>query len=133
MDQDLERRIEERRQEAKNKKIWEKAYTIAQVLGWHKSEIDGELGEFHTYGFVCKPIEIKVEGLVTCFYNNKKVYAGNTCDAKCYIPGEWEEKFEALYIKAVKTGEEKIKEELERKEVQRTKEEIELRARFGLE
>ncbi|MBI2672706.1 hypothetical protein HYX19_00435 [Candidatus Woesearchaeota archaeon] len=131
MDKDLERKIGERRQEAQNKKIYEKARMIAQVLGWRKRYIDDESGEIYTYGFVCNPFEIKVEGLVTCLYNNKKVFSGDPIE--CYIPGEWETKLEELYLKAVKTKEEQIKESLIRKEKQRIEEEKELRRMFGLD
>lgn len=130
---DLERRIEERKREAIEKRIGEKAKFISYHLGYCKAAGYGtEMPDEHF--FSDNRFKIRHCGCTSVIYTDKLVYEGDTYDKeiRCYVPGEWEKELEKLYIKSEEARQNKIKEESDGKERRRIEEENELRKRFGL-
>lgn len=136
MNQDLERRIEERKHEAVEKNIHAKANTIGMFLGMKITQtVEGETHS--VYEFSRPPFDILVIGLsASISYNCKLVYESFSQDKKDisrYVPGEWLNRFEDLYFEARLTGEIVRKVADEKIQLLLTREEQELKEKFGLE
>ncbi len=135
-DKDLERRIEERRQEAKNKKIWEKANAISLFLGMEVIQtVDGETHS--VYKFYRPPFSIEIIGSYTSIsYDRKLVYEGSSSDKKGisrYVPGEWLKEFASLYVEAEEAAQRGRTEAVAKVAMETKEREEELKGRFGLE
>lgn len=147
MNEDLEARIKQRIQDAKNKKIDEKAKSIARNLGngdckeyassGHEeyNYID-EKFSIHTFkgwseGCYGSDTEIKFREEIE--FKEEIVYQYKTDNVCCFKPGNWETPFEKLYLKGIAEFEKKQKEAAEQKMLEQEKRETEQKKNFGLE
>jgi hypothetical protein len=141
---DLEKRIKQRQELAQARGIFHKAITITAYLGsgadparventGMEYEIDCSfknkdfsihhqaMGRYFSDGYnCCSSVEIK--------YRGKKVFE----DRACYIPGDWEKKFETLAVNANKIRDQYLKEQQRKKEEEKKKHEDETRKQWGL-
>ncbi len=136
MNKDLERRIEERKQEAVEKNIHAKADKIGVFLGMNITQT-AESETHSVYEFYRQPFDIEIIGLsASISYNRKLVYESSSPDKKGisrYVPGEWLEEFEALYLEAEETKRMRIGEAVRKVADEEAQKEQELKKRFGLE
>ncbi len=105
----LKDRIEARKQEAKDKKIGDKAQLVANVLGSQNTKrVHG--GTEYTGEFSNDSFRINWEfvslmdgcgGGTEIRYKGSLVFHEGGGDIHSYIPGAWEGPFEALYLQAL--------------------------------
>ena len=131
MDKDLERRIEERKNEAYRLNIYEKANEIVMFLGV-ETKITREVN-YKVYRFYRKPFSIEVAGPSAYVnYNRSLVYEKNSSEVLCYIPGKWQKEFESLYVEAQKVAHVGRVEAVETVAREQRRKEGDLKRRFGL-
>ncbi len=141
MDKDLEQKIAERKQQALDRKIWQKGRSIAQNLGYGSEKIhnDSDAGPIHYSDYTFENDALKITHLwYTVEVTNKKVmphqkvYEGACDEPRTYVPGRWELKIETLYAQSLLKEAEKIAATKETKKLKETQEEIDERAKWGL-
>ena len=135
---DLEAKIEERKKEAREKNIFDKARDVAKYLG-------SEFREHHKYnennfsieyskerardidfaGHEFEDLTIKSEGEIVFSY-------GDFADIRSYAPGNWEDKFEELYASAIETKEKVLTAKEINKKKKERKEKAKLRQKWSL-
>jgi hypothetical protein len=155
--EDLEKLIEQRKQEAKDKQIGLKLRTIVDMLGHtytHGStQTIGSTGIYtkNTTGkYEDKKFSINYESETgECSdgggggyykediqYNKLQIYSEINCEIQIYIPGLWEEEYNKLYDEAITKKENNTREKLLRQQNIKQKEEDEkynqLKKNFGL-
>jgi len=155
----LEEQVAQRKLEAKEKRICEKATLIANALGSpHKWEVDPEVNILSVSSYFKRdPFIVKVRSeLPGRDYDNEEyntvdrvsvqykdglyyeqVFLGGTPwgepdDIYCFTPGPWERKFDRLWAEAAKAGPLGIYEITGLAETRKQSREKDLRKRFGL-
>lgn len=136
----LEAKINERRKQAKDRRIREKAAVIAKYLGnGHETTDEGEY-TFKGSNFLIKD-NYKVyhdhDGPMAGFgtniyYKGQQVYDEGGGQIYSYIPGDWEKTLNQLYSKAEKAKGQKEREEKSRLKKGQEKKEEELKTKWGL-
>lgn len=147
---DLEAKITERKKEAIEKELEYKVRTIAVFLGSGTSYDDprdtaGRNFQFRRGKFLVKDYfhclpergmisETDVIYLGRVVYQSRQKYRDLEIKIISYIPGEWEDEFNNLYIEALKVKEQKAEAEQKVESTSREQvlEEAELRAKWGL-
>jgi len=136
----LEAKIYDRMNQAKDRRIREKAAVIAQYLGKGYETTDEKKYTFKGSNFLIKD-DYKIyrdhDGPMAGFgtniyYKGQQVYKEGGGQIHSYIPGDWEETLNQLYSKAEKAMEQKEREEKTRLKKEQKKKEEELRAKWGL-
>lgn len=141
---DLDKKIEARKQEARDKRIAEKAITIARYLG-KTTEINHEVGSGRETGFEnifrCEAfavLHVRTEtsgsdglsgGSILKITTGDKVVFD---DGNSFIPGPWELDLDVLYIKARNKEKKANRAEAEAKEEKQRQEEAAKAAKWGL-
>lgn len=149
MNKALEKTIEELKQQALDKDLFTKSTIIAQYLGVPQERRDSH--HYDMYNFFTSLFDIKncvntspPERNSVCVKHNEKLvfegslgnlgkeYKSTYVRIEAYIHGDWEIKFESIYVEAQKAKEniEKKKREEERRE--KEEDEKNLLRRFGL-
>lgn len=136
----LKEQIEARTKESRDKDIDGKARTIARALGSTRGDDDG-----HTSTFKDPLFEIEAGGGVirahdgdmgwSCTvvqFNGTPVYEERGLTISTFIPGEWEEPFNALYARARVREEELALQERAKLDRERQEKETQERAKWGL-
>lgn len=142
MNHSLEQKIEERKNQAKERNIFDNAINIAETLGNKMPNYEERVISYYKYSkkelmiYVKKRYSRDVDfpdaynevGIV--YRNNQVFFAGNVLGPiiERYIQGEWETKLELLLIEV---GKEKTKKELE-KDKELIRSEDKKRQNFGL-
>lgn len=129
MNKNLEKKIEERKNEAERKNLGLKSHTIARYLGYGHDNPGCNGREDRYFKFENKNFVITHRyhcdygndgmygrGGNNVFYKGEQVYHDAIYPVLSYVPGEWEEEFEELYREASK-AESKNKKEKKEKEM----------------
>lgn len=140
MDKTLEAKIEERKKQAKDRQIHEKARDIAKYLGQGYETTDERQYTFEGSDLLIMDDFKVVHGSdgsmagfgTNIYYKGEQVYKDGGGQIYSYIPGRWEETFNKLYSKAEKARKKKEKEEKPRLEKERRKKEKKIKAKWGL-
>jgi hypothetical protein len=162
MTKTLEEQIKERKQQARDRKIYEKGRLVADKFGKHDEESRGGYDTLrHIFNDAANSLKVHYElchgdwdykeggynytrHSFDIVFNDKLVFRGDGWSANSYIPGAWEKKLDDLYLKAQqivakeqaeaarKAAAEKAAAERKAAEEKRAKEKTE-RAKWGLE
>lgn len=154
MNKDLEAKIEERKQEAIRKKLYERVKFIGEILGDHRKEYMSDDGAFfedrmhhevntgtlyidynediHMWGHKDESVLVKENNAKGDFLF-RAYFEPNTLEIKVYIPGKWEKKLDELYNKALAVSKQRTKEEKEKQRKREAEKEAKKRKKWGLE
>jgi len=136
----LESKINERRKQAKDKRIREKAAVIAKYLGKGFETTDESDYTFKGSNFSIKDnykVYYDHDGPMAGFgtniyYKGQQVYKEGGGQIDSYIPGDWEKILNQLYTKAEKVMEQKEKEKAAQLKKEQKEEEAGIKAEWGL-
>ncbi len=132
MAKDLEERIEERKQQARDRNINEKAWTVAKYLG-KKGVYEDQYFGISQYGADTYRSARRNTGTKILYGENCRLVFDETKeDVLAYAPGSWEAKLSELYSRALAKKEIRSGTNAKRCRTIRIKKENEMKQRWGL-